>query len=362
MPDRILVTVALTPRQRVYLAHAERLTVDITDVPEVVRLREALPSVSESAVNTGVVAGRRETQRDAARQECSRLRGLVVDLWAELTDYAGSALALRRITADQQRAFTQALGVVERQRDTALRERGEACLPAGKAAMEATDNAIRVERVAAGRDEAVARARVMHRRAQAAEGESLRLQHELTETKERLEGEFKFGGVAIKERDEARKERDRLRDVVEHHAVRDDELTFRVGLTQSAGDLMACVVTGPTDREQDIVKAAASLMEAWDILRFQREIEGLVADGDRLAAERDDLRSENVRLRTFIADMDAIQYRTDDAFCQFCYGKAYHPDPNFGPDVAEWRAAFPHEDDCTWVGARAALHAAESTP
>lgn len=96
--------------------------------------------------------------------------------------------------------------------------------------------------------------------------------------------------TADRQRDEARRERDRLRDVVEHHNADDEGLTFRVAMTKTAGDVMACVATGPADREEDIVRAAVKIMEAWDILAFQQQIEGLIADGDRLAGERDALR------------------------------------------------------------------------
>lgn len=37
--DRILATVHLSPRDRVQLAHTERLVLDITDLPEVAALR-----------------------------------------------------------------------------------------------------------------------------------------------------------------------------------------------------------------------------------------------------------------------------------------------------------------------------------
>ena len=109
---------------------------------------------------------------------------------------------------------------------------------------------------------------------------------------------------AIAERDEARKERDRLRDVVEHHDADDEGLTFRVAMTKSAGDMMACVATGPADREEDIVRAAVKIMEAWDILAFQRQLNVLIKDGNRPASERDALRAEVERLRGLVNDDD----------------------------------------------------------
>ena len=80
-------------------------------------------------------------------------------------------------------------------------------------------------------------------------------------------------------------ERDRLRDVVEHHAD-NGEQTFRVAMLSNT-DCITLVVTGPKDREEDMAKTLAGLIDVTMILSYDT-----VKESRRLAEVERDLAIE----------------------------------------------------------------------
>lgn len=66
----------------------------------------------------------------------------------------------------------------------------------------------------------------------------------------------------VSERNEARAERDRLRDVVEHAARTGSDATFRVAVCKGvgSGEKLTLVVTGPADREENMARSVAGLI------------------------------------------------------------------------------------------------------
>ena len=100
--------------------------------------------------------------------------------------------------------------------------------------------------------------------------------------------------AARKERDEAIRNRNRLTDIVEARyaeADADDDITIRVALGQTAGDVMAAVVTGPKSQTRDLALTAAAAMEKWDTAVQEEKIKQLKAELRESRAELEQLKA-----------------------------------------------------------------------